>query len=186
MRSISLLRPLAACALAAGVAASATACTGNSGTHTPGSTGASGPAATGAAGSGGAGSGGAHASGGSYSDSSAVVSALKNVGHSACAPVAGSATPALSAPGLRSATSCSIGSGGAVTVTVFDNHADAQLYASALTSSQASGLLIGGTKQRAVLGQNWVVLVPDDTAYAQQVSAALGGTLVGPSSSAGS
>jgi hypothetical protein len=43
--------------------------------------------------------------------------------------------------------------------------------------------LIGGTSERAVLGRNWVVLVPDDTAYAQQVSAALGGSVVGGSSS---
>jgi predicted enzyme related to lactoylglutathione lyase len=70
-----------------------------------------------------------------------------------------------------------------VTATVFDNHADAQTYASVLTSSQASGLLIGGTSQRAVVGQNWVVLVPDDAAYAAQVGAALGGSVVGGASS---
>jgi hypothetical protein len=69
-----------------------------------------------------------------------------------------------------------------VTATVFDDHADAQTYATLLTSADSSGLLISGTSQRAVLGQNWVVLVPDNTAYANQVSAALGGTVVGGAS----
>lgn len=168
-------RALTACALALGALASAAGCTGGSGgtagTH-PGTT----------AGSGSAGSAGA--GGGTFSDSSAVLTALKGVGH-ACTPVSGAGTPSLSAPGLRSAASCSIGSGGAVTATVFDDHADAQAYASLLTSAQASGLLIGSSAQRAVLGQNWVVLVPNDEAYAQQVSTALGGSVVGPSSSAG-
>lgn len=168
-------RVLAACVLAVGALASAAACTG-------GSAGTAGAKPAASAGSGSAAAQGS--GGGAYADSAAVLSALKNAGH-ACTPVAGSATPSLSAPGLRSAASCSIGSGGAVTATVFDDHADAQAYASLLTSSQASGLLIGSTSQRAVLGENWVVLVPDDTAYAQQVSSALGGSLVGPSSSAG-
>jgi hypothetical protein len=159
-------RALAACTLAVGALMSVAACTGRTG-----GTAASGSAA-------------AQGSGGSYSDSSAVLSALKNAGH-ACTPVSGTASPSLSAPGLRSAASCSIGTGGAVTATVFDDHADAQAYASVLTSAQASGMLIGSTSQRAVLGENWVVLVPDDTAYAQQVSTALGASLVGPSSSAG-
>ena len=167
------VRTLAACALAAGALASAAACTGGSGTaqSRPGTSAA-------------AGSAGAQPSGGTYRDSTAVLSALKTAGH-ACAPVA-AATPSLSAPGLRSATACSVGSGGGtVTATVFDDHTDAQAYASLLTSAQASGLLIGGTSQRAVLGANWVVLVPDDAAYAEQVSAALGGSVVGPSSSPG-
>lgn len=176
-------RALAACALAAGALVSAAACTGGGSGGSNGSGGSA--AATGAQGTTAAsGSAAAQGSGGgSYSDSGAVLSALKSAGH-ACTPVSGTASPSLSAPGLRSAASCSIGTGGAVTATVFDNHADAQAYASILTSAQASGMLIGSTSQRAVVGENWVVLVPDDTAYAQQVSAALGAALVGPSSSA--
>ena len=76
------------------------------------------------------------------------------------------------------------GSGGTVTATVFDNHTDAQAYADLLTSAQSSGLLIGSSSARAVLGENWVVLVPDDASYASKVSAALGGSVVGPSASA--
>lgn len=168
-------RALAACAFAAGVLVSLAACTGGGSGGSGGSASAHGTtAASGSAAAQGSG-------GGSYSDSSAVLSALKNAGH-ACTPVAGTASPSLSAPGLRSAVTCSIGKGGAVTATVFDNHADAQAYASVLTSAQASGMLIGSTSQRAVLGENWVVLVPDDMAYAQQVSTALGASLVGPSS----
>jgi hypothetical protein len=127
--------------------------------------------------------------GGSYGDSSAVLSALKSAGHP-CTPLSGGQGADLKAPGLRSATSCAIGSSGsgttsnAVTATVFDNHTDAQTYATLLTSANSSGLLVSGASQRAVLGQNWVVLVPDDTAYVNQVSAALGGTVLGGASSA--
>lgn len=115
---------------------------------------------------------------GSYSDSAAVISALKSAGQ-ACTPVADTSSTNVKAPGLRSAAACSVGtSGGTVTATVFDNHTDAEAYAQLLTYSQDSGLLLGSTSARAVLGQNWVVLVPDDTAYANQVSAALGGSVV--------
>lgn len=116
--------------------------------------------------------------GGTYSDSSAVISALKSAGQ-ACTPVADASSTNIKAPGLRSAAACSVGSsGGTVTATVFDNHTDAEAYAQLLTYSQDSGLLLGSTSARAVLGQNWVVLVPDDTAYANQVSAALGGSVI--------
>lgn len=116
--------------------------------------------------------------GGTYSDSAAVISALKSAGH-ACTPVADTSSTNVKAPGLRSAAACSAGSaGGTVTATVFDNHTDAEAYAQLLTYSQDSGLLLGSTSARAVLGQNWVVLVPDDTTYANQVSAALGGSVV--------
>jgi hypothetical protein len=188
-------RTLAACALAAGALAAAAGCTGSGGgsggssggtgggRSQPGTSAASGAPASGSAGA-------AESGGGSYADSGAVVDALKSAGH-ACSPVAGSAAASLKAPGLRSATSCSIagtggtGGGTVITATVFDDHTDAQAYADVLTSAQSSGLLIGGSDQRAVLGQNWVVLVSADTAYAQLVSAALGGALVGPSSSSG-
>jgi hypothetical protein len=66
---------------------------------------------------------------------------------------------------------------------VFDDHTDAEAYATLLTSASSSGLLIGSTSERAVLGENWVVLVPDDAAYASQVSSALGGTVLGGGSS---
>ena len=140
------------------------------------------------------GPGGTTASGSSshvatYSSSSDVVSALKSAGHP-CTPVSQDQVTSLKAPGLRSYTACTVGSSStasttnAVTATVFDDHTDAQAYATLLTSAGSSGLLIGSTSQRAVLGDNWVVIVPDDAAYASQVSAALGGTVLGGSSSA--
>ena len=167
MRSTPL-RSAAACAIAA-TALALSACTSSStqAQPGPGSTTAS-SKATG---------------GGSYATSSDVISALKTAGHP-CTPVSGSGDTNLKAPGLQSVAACKIStSGSAVTATVFDNHTDAQAYASILTSSQASGLLIGGTSERAVVGRNWVVLVPDDTAYAAQVGAALGGSVVGGASS---
>jgi hypothetical protein len=111
-----------------------------------------------------------------------VISALKTAGHP-CTAISNSGDTNIKAPGLQSVSACSISkaSSSAVTAIVFDNHSDAQVYASTMASSQVSGLLIGGTEQRAVLGQNWVVVVPDDAAYAQQVSAALGGSVVGGS-----
>ena len=162
-------RSVAACALAA-VALALTpalaACSGSSsGDAQPG------PGQTGGAQASGSG-------GGSYSSSANVISALKSAGHP-CTPVSGSQDTDLKAPGLRSVTACTVGSSDTVTATVFDNHTDAQAYATLLTSAQNSGLLIGSTSTRAVLGQNWVVLVPDDTAYASQVSAALGGSVLG-------
>ena len=148
-------------------------CSGSSGSSAQ-----PGPGGTTAAGSSASGS---HVA--TYGSSSDVVSALKSAGHP-CTPVSGG-QGSLKVPGLRSVTSCTIGSSSTtsttntVTATVFDDHTDAEAYATLLTSAGSSGLLISGTSQRAVLGQNWVVLVPDDTAYASQVSAALGGTLVG-------
>jgi hypothetical protein len=124
----------------------------------------------------------AASSSGSYSSSSDVVSALKSAGHP-CAPVSGGQGTSLSAPGLRSASSCTISGSQTVTATVFDDHTDAEAYATLLSSAGSSGLLIGSKSERAVLGGNWVVLVPDDAAYASQVSAALGGTVLGGSSS---
>jgi hypothetical protein len=113
-----------------------------------------------------------------YASSSDVVSALKSAGHP-CTAVSGGqgASPSLKAPGLRSATSCA-----ANTVAVFDDHTDALAYATLLTSAGSSGLLIGSTSERAVVGPDWVVVVPDDVAYAEQVKAALGGTMVGGAS----
>jgi len=171
---------LAACALAisAGAALASAGCTGSS--------------AAPAAAAGSAHPSGGGTSGGSYTDSGAVLSALKNAG-ATCTAVSGSQDTALSAPGLRSISACSIGGSGSgdsggtagtVTATVFDNHTDAQAYADLLTSAQSSGLLIGSGSARAVLGGNWVVLVPDDASYASRVSAALGGSVVGPSASA--
>ena len=184
-------RTAAAYVIAAAAALGLTsACSGSSGNDAqPGP--ASTAAATGAAnsGTGAASTASARPSdGGSYSTSSDVISALKSAGHP-CTPLSGNNITSVKAPGLQSVTACSIPSassssaGTNVTATVFDNHTDAQAYASTLTSAQASGLLIGSTSERAVLGQNWVVLVPDDTAYAQQVSASLGGTVLGGSSS---
>jgi hypothetical protein len=174
------IRSAAACAIAAAALALAAACTSSSTQAQPGPGSTTGAASTQSTAS------GKPTDGGSYSNSSDVISALKSVGHP-CTPVTDSGGTNLTAPGLRSVAACKIStSGSAVTATVFDNHADAQTYASVLTSSQASGLLVGGTAQRAVVGQNWVVLVPDDTAYAAQVGAALGGSVVGGvSSSAG-
>ncbi|HTJ66026.1 MAG TPA: hypothetical protein VL551_00730 [Actinospica sp.] len=176
MRSIPT-RTAAACTLAAATLLLAS-CTSSSSQAQPG------PGSTTAA------SGTASAKpsdGGSYSSSSDVISALKSAGH-ACTPVSSGSGTSLKAPGLQSVAACTISSSGSsttdsVTATVFDNHTDALAYATLLTSSQASGLLIGGTSERAVVGQNWVVLVPNDTAYAQQVSSALGGTIVSATSS---
>lgn len=124
------------------------------------------------------GSGSASAGGGTYADSADVVSALKSTGPG-CTPVGGAQSTTSQAPGLQSATDCTLAdSGGTITASVFDNHGDAQTYANLLTSS--SGLLLGGTGIRVVLGQNWVVLVPDNADYASEVSAALGAPLVAP------
>jgi len=175
MRSTPI-RSAAACAIAAAALALA-ACTSSSTQAQPGPGSTTGAAST---------ASGKASGAGSYSTGSDVISALKTAGHP-CTPVTDGGDTNLKAPGLRSVAACKISaSDSVVTATVFDNHTDAQTYASVLTSSQASGLLIGGTSQRAVVGQNWVVLVPDDTAYAAQVGAALGGSVVGASSSAGS
>jgi hypothetical protein len=176
MPALSVRRPRALAFAAAGVLAlGLSGCSGSSG--------ASGaPAAhTGAAASPAGGSSG----GGSYTDSGAVISALKGAGQ-ACTPVSDSGSTSLSAPGLRSISACSLGAsaGGTVTASVFDDHADAEAYADLLTSAQDSGLLIGSTSTRAVLGQNWVVVV-DSAASASRLSSALGGTVVGGSKSAG-
>lgn len=178
MRSIPT-RGAAACALALTFIAALAGCSSSSTQAQPG------PGTTTAA----SGSASAKPSGGgSYSTGSDVVSALKTAGRP-CTPASDSGNTNLKAPGLQSVAACTIsGSSSAtsstVTATVFDNHSDALTYATLLTSSQASGLLIGGTSQRAVVGENWVVLVPDDTAYAQQVSSALGGMVVSSTSSA--
>jgi hypothetical protein len=178
MRSISIHRGAAACAVTAATLALAS-CTSSSSQAQPGpgsTTGVSGTASA------------KPSDGGSYSSGSDVISALKTAGHP-CSPVSNSDDTNLKAPGLQSVAACTIASSGSsssgssVTATVFDNHTDALTYATLLTSSQASGLLIGGKSERAVVGRNWVVLVPDDTAYAQQVSSALGGTLVSATSS---
>ena len=193
MRPIST-RKGAACVLG-GVAALALAlalsgCSGSSGGGGGGSGGNSnkgGSTVQPGPGGGTSGSGGPKAGGGSYTDSSDVLSALKSAGHP-CTQLSGGQGADLTAPGLRSATACVVGSSGsgsasnAVTATVFDDHTDAEAYATLLTSGDSSGLLISGTSQRAVLGQNWVVLVPDDAVYASQVGAALGGTVVGGAS----
>jgi hypothetical protein len=177
----SFHRGAAACAVtAAMLALTLASCTSSSSQAQPG------PGST----TGGSGTASAKPSGGgSYSSSSDVISALKSAGHP-CTPVSNSDDTNLKAPGLQSVAACTIpssgssSSGSSVTATVFDNHTDALAYATLLTSSQASGLLlISGTSERAVVGQNWVVLVPDDTAYAQQVSSALGGTIVSSTSS---
>lgn len=186
-------RTAAAYVIAAAAALGLTsACSGSSGNDAqPGPASTATATATGAAnsGTGAASTASARPSdGGSYSTSSDVITALKSAGHP-CTPLSANNITSVKAPGLQSVTACSIpnssssSAGSNVTATVFDNHTDAQAYASALTSAQASGLLIGSTSERAILGQNWVVLVPDDTAYAQQVSASLGGTVLGGSSS---
>ena len=184
MRLIST-RDGAACVLGAvtlAIAFALTGCSGSSGSQAqPGPGGGVGTAGASAAGS----SHGASGSG-SYDSSSDVVSALKSAGHP-CTPVSGKQGTSLSAPGLRSVTSCTVGGSQAqaqaVTATVFDDHTDAEAYATLLTSASSSGLLIGSTSERAVLGDNWVVLVPDDAAYASQVRSALGGTVLGGASS---
>jgi hypothetical protein len=124
-------------------------------------------------------------SGGSFADSGALVSALTNAGQK-CTPMSDGSGTALSAPGLRSVSACSLGAadGGTVTASVFDDHTDAQAYADLLTTAQDSGLLIGATSARAVLGRNWVVVV-DGAAPASRLGSALGGTVVGGSSSSG-
>jgi hypothetical protein len=159
----------AAAALASGALALALAlagCSGSGGSNTSSSS---------------AGAGGA----GSYADSGAVISALQDAGQT-CTPVSGSGGTAITAPGLRSISACSLGSsaGGTVTASVFDNHADAEAYAEMLTQAQSSGLLIGSGSARAVLGRNWVVLV-DGAAAASRLGSALGGTVVGGSPSTG-
>jgi hypothetical protein len=184
-------RSTAAYVVAVATALGVTACSAPSGNNArPGP--ASTATATGAAGTGSGAAGTASArpsDGGSYTTSADVISALTSAGHP-CTPLSGENITSVKAPGLQSVTACSIpnssstSSGTNVTATVFDNHTDAQAYAITLTSAQASGLLIGSTSERAVLGRNWVVLVPDDTAYARQVSASLGGTVLGGSSSA--
>lgn len=162
-------RSAAACAIAAAVL-TLTACSGSSTSAQPG------PASS-------ASSSTSSSGGASYAKSSDVVSALKTAGHP-CTTISDSGDTNIKSPGLQSATACSIAASGTpLTVAVFDNHTDAQVYAGTMASSQVSGLLIGGTNQRAVLGSDWVVVVPDDTAYAQQVSAALGGSVVGGASS---
>jgi hypothetical protein len=177
MRSIPA-RAAAACTLAAAVLA-LPACTSSSSQAQPGPAVTTGASNTGSA---------KPSDGGSYRSGSDVISALKSAGHP-CTPVSNSGDTNIKAPGLQSVAACAISSsgsssaGGSVTATVFDNHADALAYATLLTSSQASGLLISGKSERAVVGQNWVVLVPDDIAYAQQVSSALGGTIVSSTSS---
>ena len=168
-------RLLAAAALASGALALAVSgCTGSSAPS------ANPAAQTGASASGG--SGGAS----SYADSSAVISALNNSGQS-CTAVSGAGGTTLSAPGLRSVSTCSLGSaaaGGTVTAAVFDDHTDAEAYAEMLATAQSSGLLIGSGSARAVLGRNWVALV-DGTAAASRLGSALGGTVVGGSSPTG-
>jgi len=169
----------AACMIAA-VSLALAGCSGSSGNNAQ-----PGPGVTSANGSHASGSGSPVATA-AYTSSSDLVSALKSVGHP-CKPVSAGQSVSLKAPGLRSVISCTIGSSktsstssaNAVTATVFDDHTDAEAYATLLTSAGSSGLLIGSTSQRAVLGQNWVVIVPDDAAYANQVSAALGGTVLG-------
>jgi hypothetical protein len=123
-------------------------------------------------------------------DSSALVADLGRTGRGCTASTGPANTIHL--PGLRSSLNCVI-SGAApagsadATVAVFDNHTDAAAFATMLTSSDVSGMLLGGTHERAVLGSNWVVLMPDDASYADAVHTALGGTeLTGGSSTAGS
>ena len=133
---------------------------------------------------------GATPSSAAVSDSAGLITDLGQAGH-ACTAATGSAG-AIAMPGLRSSLNCVISgarknSGSAnATVAVFDDHAHAAAFADLLTSSKVSGMLLGGTAERAVLGSNWVVLVPDDAAYADAVHAALGGTVLdGGTSTAG-
>lgn len=177
MRSIPTTRGAAVCTLAAAtllLAPALAACTGSSsGDAQPG------PAASSSAGG---------ASSASYSTSTDVVSALKTAGHP-CTPVSGNQATSVTAPGLRTVTACTVsttdtsGTVSTITATVFDDHTDALAYAKLLTSAASSGLLIGSRSTRAVLGSNWVVLVPDDAVYAAQISAALGGAVLGGASS---
>jgi len=119
-------------------------------------------------------------------DSKALITDLGQAGHT-CTASTGSAN-SVDMPGLRSSLNCVISDAGAagsadVTVAVFDDHAHAAAFATTLTSTNVSGLLLGGTAERAVLGSDWVVLVPDDASYADAVHAALGGTLLDGGSS---
>ena len=114
-------------------------------------------------------------------DSSALVTDLGQAGHT-CTASTGSANT-IDMPGLRSSLNCVISGAGHTgsadaTVAVFDDHAHAAAFANVLTSTNVSGLLLGGTSERAVLGSNWVVLVPDDASYAAAVHVALGGTVL--------
>ena len=114
-------------------------------------------------------------------DSKALIADLGQAGHT-CTASTGSAN-AVRMPGLRSSLNCVIADAGStgsadVTVAVFDDHAHAAAFATALTSTNVSGLLLGGTAERAVLGSDWVVLVPGDASYADAVHAALGGTVL--------
>lgn len=119
-------------------------------------------------------------------DSKALIIDLGRAGHTCTAATGPANTVAM--PGIRSSLNCVIsdagGTGSAdVTVAVFDDHAHAAAFATALTSTNVSGLLIGGTAERAVLGSDWVVLVPDDASYADAVHTALGGTVLAGGSS---
>ncbi|MBR7838081.1 hypothetical protein KDL01_32710 [Actinospica durhamensis] len=139
----------------------------------------SGAATTPAAGSG-AGTG-ATPSSVAVADSSALITDLGQAGHTCTAATGAADTVAM--PGLRNSLNCVISGAGRTgsadaTVAVFDDHAHAAAFANVLTSSNVSGLLLGGTSERAVLGSNWVVLVPDDASYADAVHAALGGTVL--------
>ena len=184
MPALSVRRPRALAFAAAGILALIlSGCTGSGGspsgapaahTDTTGTTGTTGSSAA---------AGGSN--GGAYSDSGAVISALQGAGQK-CTPVSDTSGTALSAPGLRSVSACNLGAsdGGTVTASVFDDHSDAEAYADLLTTAQDSGLLIGGTSTRAVLGQNWVVVV-EGAAQAGRLGSALGGTVVGGSNSSG-
>ncbi|WP_034270208.1 hypothetical protein [Actinospica robiniae] len=119
-------------------------------------------------------------------DSRTLITDLGRAGRG-CTASTGSANH-IDVPGVRSSLNCVIsdagGTGSAdVTVAVFDDHAQAAAFAATLTSTNVSGLLIGGTDERAVLGSDWVVLVPDDASYADAVRAALGGTVLDGGSS---
>lgn len=114
-------------------------------------------------------------------DSKALITDLGQAGHT-CTASTGSANT-IHMPGLRSSLNCVISDAAStgsadVTVAVFDDHAHAAAFATTLTSTNVSGLLLGGTAERAVLGSDWVVLVPDDASYADAVHAALGGTVL--------
>ena len=128
----------------------------------------------------------ASASSVAVADSKALIADLGQAGHTCTA--AADASNDIDMPGIRSSLDCVIAGAGRtgsadVTVAVFDDHAHAAAFANALTSTNVSGLLLAGTDERAVLGSDWVVLVPDDTSYADAVHAALGGTLLDGGSS---
>jgi hypothetical protein len=183
MPALSVHRPRALAFAAAGVLALVlSGCSGSSNpsnasaAHTGTGTGSAATGSPAAASSSGA---------SAFTDSGAVISALKSAGQK-CTPESDAGSTALSAPGLRSVSACSLGTadGGTVTATVFDDHTDAQAYADLLTTAQDSGLLIGSTSARAVLGQNWVVVV-DGAAPASRLGAVLGGTVLGGPTSSG-